>query len=145
MDTDDSLAKVDHDRIVQAVRDAEGRTSAEIRIFVHRGELKEDPVDTAQDEFVRLGMEKTRARNGVLIYLVPRAEEFAVIGDEGILKKCGEERWQEVVDKMSEYLGGDRFSDGVIEAIGYLGGVLAKHFPRKWRNPNELSDEVIES
>lgn len=145
MKTEDFLSKLDHEQIVQAIRSAEAKTSAELRIFVHRGELKEDPVGAAQKEFVRLGMDKTRDRNGVLIFLVPRAQEFAVIGDEEVHKRCGDELWQQVVDKMSEHFGSERFSEAIVEAIAYLGAVLAQHFPKKWTNPNELSDEVIET
>jgi uncharacterized membrane protein len=145
MKTEDFLNKLDHERIVQAIRAAEAETSAEIRIFVHRGELKEDPVSAAQKEFVRLGMDKTRDRNGVLIYVVPRAQEFSVIGDAEVHKRCGDELWQQVVDKMSEHFGNERFSEAMVDAIAYLGGILAQHFPRKWRNPNELSDEIIET
>jgi uncharacterized membrane protein len=135
---------IDHARIVEAVRSAEARTSAEIRIFVQRGELKGDPVAAAQEAFVRLGMEGTRGRNGVLIYLMPDAEEFTVIGDEEVLRRYGEGRWQEIVDKMGEHFQEGSFTDAMVEAIGYLGGALAQQFRRKWRNPNELSDEVIE-
>jgi uncharacterized membrane protein len=145
METKEFLSKLEHDGIVEAIRAAESKTSAEIRIYVHRGELKEDAVISAQKEFVRLGMDKTRDRNGVLIFLVPRAQEFAVIGDEEVHKRCGDQLWQQLVDKMSEHFGKERFSEAIVEAIAYLGGVLAQHFPKKWTNPNELSDEIIET
>ena len=74
----------------------------------------------------------------------PRAQEFAVIGDEEVHLRCGAELWQQVADKMSEHFGQGRFSDAIIEAIGFLAGVLTQHFPRRWRNPNELPDDVIE-
>ena len=144
MKTEDFFSKPDHERIVKAIRSAEAGTSAEIRIYVDRGELKDEPVTAGQREFVRLGMDKTRERNAVLIYIVPRAEEFAVIGDEEVHRRCGAELWQQVTDKMSEHFGNGRFSDAIIEAVAYLAGVLAQHFPRRWRNPNELSDDVIE-
>ena len=144
MKTEDFLSRLDHERIVKAIRSAEAGTSAEIRIYVDRRELKDDPVSAGQKEFIRLGMDKTRDRNAVLIYVVPRAQEFAVIGDEEVHRRCGAELWQQVADKMSEHFGNGHFSDAIIEAISYLAGVLAQHFPRGWRNPNELSDDVIE-
>ena len=145
MKTEDFFSKPDHERIVKAIRSAEAGTSSEIRIYVDRRDLKEDPVSAGQREFIRLGMDKTRERNAVLIYVAPRAQEFAVIGDEEVRRRCGAELWQQVADKMSEHFGQDQFSDAIIEAIAYLAGVLAKHFPRHWRNPNELPDDVIET
>src|SRR6476660_8696133 len=145
METEDFFSKPDHERIVKAIRSAEAGTSSEIRIYVDRRDLKEDPVSAGQREFIRLGMDKTRERNAVLIYVAPRAQEFAVIGDEEVHRRCGAELWQQVAGKMSEHFGQGQFSDAIIEAIAYLAGVLAKHFPRRWRNPNELPDDVIET
>jgi len=145
MKTEDFLSKLDHERIVKAIRSAEAGTSSEIRIYVDRRDLEDDPVSAGQREFIRLGMDKTRERNAVLIYVAPRAQEFAVIGDEEVHRRCGAELWQQVADKMSEHFGQGQFSDAIIEAIGYLAGVLAQHFPRRWRNPNELPDDVIET
>lgn len=145
METEDFLSKLDHERIVKAIRSAEAGTSSEIRIYVDRRNLEDDPVSAGQREFIRLGMDKTRERNAVLIYVAPRAQEFAVIGDEEVHRRCGAELWQQVADKMSEHFGQGRFSDAIIEAIGYLAGVLTQHFPRRWRNPNELPDDVIET
>jgi len=47
-------------------------------------------------------MNKTAARNSVLIYIAPRAHKFAVLGDAGIHEKCGEALWQSVVAKMRQ-------------------------------------------
>ena len=145
METEDFLSKLDHERIVKAIRSAEAGTSSEIRIYVDRRDLEDDPVSAGQREFIRLGMDKTRERNAVLIYVAPRAQEFAVIGDEEVHRRCGAELWQQVADRMSEHFGQGRFSDAIIEAIGYLASVLTQHFPRRWRNPNELPDDVIET
>jgi len=138
------MSELEHDRIVQAIRSAEAKTSGEIRLYIHRGNLNEDPVVAAQDAFVKLGMTKTEEQNGVLIYVAPQAQEFAVIGGEEIHERCGDEVWQHVADKMSEHFSNARFSEGIIEAVAYLGGVLAQHFPRKSDNPNELPDDIIE-
>jgi len=144
MRTKEFLSKLEHEQILEAIRKAEVSTSGEIRLYIHRGRLKGGPVEAARREFVRLGMNKTEEQNGVLIYIAPQAQEFAVIGGEAVHEKCGEELWQRVADKMSDHFGRERFSDGIIEAIAYLGAVLEQHFPGKPVNPNELSDEIIE-
>jgi uncharacterized membrane protein len=145
MRTREFLSKLEHDRVIQAIREAEVKTSGEIRVFVQRGKLKSDPLVAAQRKFHRLGMHKTRERNAVLIFVAPRVHKFAVVGDHRIHEKCGEEFWQHVVKRMRTHFQNEKFSDALIEAIKELGSALATHFPQTVRNTNELPDDVIES
>ena len=145
MRTKEFLSRLDHDRIVSAIREAESRTSAQIRIYLQRGELKGDPLGDAQRQFQQLEMHKTRERNGVLIFIAPRAQKFAVVGDEGIHQKCGAEYWQGVVDQMREHFKGERFSDAIVTGISEVGTALAKYFPKSETGTNELPDEIVES
>ena len=73
---------VQHDSIVAAIREAEHKTSGRIRVSISPKHVDE-PVVAAQVEFMRLGMDKSPERNGVLIFVAPRSHKFAVIGDEG--------------------------------------------------------------
>jgi uncharacterized membrane protein len=144
MRTKDFLGKLDHDRIVGAIKDAEAKTSGQIRVFVQRGELDGDALDYAQKRFQKLGMQATDERNAVLIFVVPRAREFAVIGDHGVHQKCGDEFWQQLVSKMRDHFRNENFTDALVEAIQEAGALLARHFPKKASAPNELPDEIIE-
>ena len=144
MRTKEFLSNLEHDRIVQAIRDAESRTSGEIRVYVQRGTLSADPLIVAQKRFRRLGMHKTREHNAVLIFVAPRAHKFAIIGDKAIHERCGEEFWQHIVDGMRAHFQNEKFSHALTEAINEVGKVLAAHFPRTSANPNELPDEIVE-
>ena len=142
MRTKEFISKLDHDRIVQAIRDAETKSSAEIRVYVQRGELKDDVLNIAQARFHKLGMHQTEGRNGVLILVAPRVHKFAVVGDEGIHTRCGNELWERVVAKMREHFRAERFSDAIVDAVHDVGEVLARHFPRQAGDRNELPDVV---
>ena len=142
MRTKEFISRLDHDRIVQAIRDAERRTSGEIRVYLQRGELKKDVLTLAQERFHRLGMHETNARNGVLIFVAPRVHQFAVVGDEAIHQRCGNELWEAVVAKMREHFRSERFSDAIVDATHDIGEVLARHFPRQSGDTNELPDRV---
>ena len=144
MRTNEFLRKLEHDRIVGAIRDAESKTTAEIRVFIQRGELAADPLFAAQKRFQHLGMHRTSEHNGVLIFVAPRARKFAVIGDQGIHERCGEGYWQTLVDDMGGHFRNERFSDAIIGAIEEVGTVLARHFPKVSDDENELSDEIVE-
>jgi uncharacterized membrane protein len=144
MRTKEFLSKLDDERIIQTIREQEARSSAQIGIYIQRGELPGDPLEAAQARFQKSGMHKTKHRNAVLIFVAPRAHKFAVIGDEGIHTKCGNELWQRVVQKMETHFKQERFSDAIVDAIHDIGQVLAEQFPRTGGEKNELPDEVAE-
>jgi uncharacterized membrane protein len=145
MRTKDFLDKLDHDRIVTAIKEAEAKTSGEIRVYVQRGELDGDALGYAQKKFQKLGMQATKERNGVLIFVVPRARKLAVIGDEGVHQKCGDQFWQELVERMRAHFQKEKFTDALVEAIEETGKLLARHFPKTAAPRNELPDEIIEA
>jgi uncharacterized membrane protein len=145
MRTKDFLDKLEHDRIVSAIKTAEANTSGQIRVYVQRGELAGDPLIASQKQFQKLGMQATRERNGILIFVVPRARKFAVIGDEGIHRKCGDEFWEQLVEGMRAHFQKENFTDALVEAIEEAGKLLARHFPKTAAPQNELPDEIIES
>jgi uncharacterized membrane protein len=118
-----------HDSVVVAIRDAEHKTTGEIRVSISPKHV-DDPVATAQTEFLRLGMSKSSERNGVLIFVAPRAHKFAVIGDEGVHKKCGDVFWQELAKAMTGYFRKSEFTEGIIHGVQKAGELLAEHFPR---------------
>ncbi len=142
MRTRDFLSKVEHDRIVQAIREAESKTSGEIRVFIQRGKLNADPLVAAQKKFRQLRMHATRERNAVLIFVAPRAHKFAVVGDKTIHEKCGDEFWQRIVDGMRVHFQNEKFSHALAEAIREIGKLLATHFPKRAGSANELPDEI---
>lgn len=144
MRTREFLSKLEHDRIVEAIREAESKTSGEIRVLIQRGKLKSDPLVAAQRKFHRLGMHKSRERNAVLIFVAPRAHKFAVVGDRAIHEMSGEQLWQRIVDGMRTRFQSEKFTDALVEAIHDIGSVLASHFPKTSGDENELPDDLIE-
>jgi uncharacterized membrane protein len=117
-----------HDSIVAAIHDAEHKTTGEIRVSISPKHI-EDAVATAQAEFLRLGMNKSPERNGVLIFVAPRAHKFAVIGDAGVHAKCGDEFWRQLADAMAGYFRKSEFTPGIIHGVQKAGELLAEHFP----------------
>ena len=143
MRTKQFLSKLEHKRIVEAVRAAEANTSGEVRVYIQRGNLKGDPLIAAQRKFHRLGLHRTADRNAVLIYVAPRAHKFAVVGDQAIHEKCGDDLWQQLIERMQQHFRNEKFSDALIEAIQETGKALVAHFPKR-STSTELPDETIE-
>lgn len=142
MRTKEFLGKLEHDAIVKGIRDAESKTSGEIRVFIQRGTLEGDPLPAAQRRFHKLGMHKMPERNAVLIFVAPRAHKFAIVGDEAIHQKCGKELWERIVQKMHDHFRNEKFSEAIVDAIREIGHALAAHFPRRSTFTGELPDEV---
>jgi uncharacterized membrane protein len=137
------LQKLDDDRVAQAIADAEGVTSGEIRVFVTERDLgKDDVLTRATARFEKLGMTKTRERNAVLLYFAPLAQKYAIIGDRGIHEQCGQPFWDEVAAEMGRLLKNEQFTEAVVGAVKKVGDVLARHFPRRADDQNELPNKV---
>jgi uncharacterized membrane protein len=145
MQTNAFIKTLDNDRIVAAILDAEGRSRGEIRVHVTNQPTAEVEA-AARAQFEKLDMTKTALRNGVLIYVAPRSQKFAVIGDAGIHERCGPAFWTDIAAAMEADFRAGRFTDGIVKGIEATGEALARHFPREGKTPdaNELPDDVTE-
>ena len=137
------MARLEHDRIVKAIVAAEAKTSGEIRVFIQRGEI-DDVVAAARTRFQKLGMTATRERNAVLIFVAPRSQKFAVIGDEGIHQQCGDAFWRQLVEAIGDHFKREEFTSAIVQAIEVAGERLAQHFRRRDGDRNELPNRVEE-
>src|SRR5216117_835816 len=106
---------IDHEEIREAIQKAEHRTSGEIRVSVARlfwGNVHK----AAEKAFVRLGMTRTKDRNGVLFLVVAVVSERFRRGD---------------------------FTGGLIRGIEEVGEQLSTHFPYvAAADVDELPDDV---
>jgi uncharacterized membrane protein len=135
------LSEEDLASIARAIAQAEGQTSAEIRVHLDHA-CKDDALPRAIRIFERLGMHRTAARNGVLIYIAVTDRKLAVIGDKGIHDQVGDTYWRELVDTVRERMRRQQSREGLIHALGEVGTALARHYPRRPDDRNELSDDV---
>lgn len=137
------FSKLDSDRIVSAIAEAERRSSGEIRVHVTL--RKPDDLESrARRRFERLGMTKTAERNGVLFYIAPTVRRFQILGDSGIHERCGPDFWKEVAAEMEESFRRGEFTEGVVRGVGKVGDILARHFPRSNADKNELPNAIDE-
>lgn len=139
----DFIHKLDDEQVVAAIAEAERKTSGEIRVFVSRRALGNDVVmDRAARQFQELGMTRTQDRNGVLLYFVPHEQQFAVVGDEGIHARCGQDFWEHVAAEIRRELANDHFTEALVGAVREVGEALARHFPAREQDRDELSNDV---
>ena len=137
------FSKLDSNRIVSAIAEAERRSSGEIRVHVTL--RKPDDLEArARRRFERLGMTKTAERNGVLFYIAPAVRRFQILGDSGIHERCEPEFWKQIASEMEESFRRGEFTDGVIRGVEKVGDQLARHFPRTAADKNELPNVIDE-
>ena len=145
MQANNFLGALDHERIVKAIQDAEARSRGEVRVHVSRQAVAAVHSAAAR-QFEALGMTRTAERNGVLLFVAPVSQTFAVIGDEGIHARCGPDFWKDVAAAMETDFRAGRYTDGIVKGVARVGEALATHFPREegTADTNELSNEVTE-
>ncbi len=145
----DILTKDEMTQIASKISDVEKETVGEIRVSLRRTRsFKERNLaiyDLAVKNFYELGMEKTKDKTGVLIYLLLSDKKFQIIGDEGINKKVSKEFWDVIAMKVAEYFRENKFVEGLSFAITEVGTVLRREFPMKAGDTNELSNDVVVS
>ena len=134
--------ELDDARIVEAIREAEARSSGEVRVYVSDGAVN-DPVSAAREQFARMGMHATAEHNGVLIFVAPRSRNFAIVGDEAVHARCGQSFWTDVAAAMSRRFAMDHPTEGIVLGIRKAGELLASHFPCRPDDRNELPNELV--
>lgn len=130
--------------IVEAVQQAEKKTSGEIRVFVENRCSFMDALDRAVEIFRYLKMHETAERNAVLVYVAMKDRQLAVFGDEGIHQKVGNEYWNKEVQKMISNFNRDDYAEGISGCVKAIGEALYTYFPyNNTTDKNELPDDIV--
>ena len=140
----DFFTEEEKQQLVEAIQKAEQQTSGEVRIFLESKCKYVDALDRAQEIFFSLKMNETEQRNGTLIYVAVKDKQAAVLGDEGIHQKVGQQYWEDVVKKMLLEFKNRKLADGICRGIHDLGEALKLYFPyNSDTDKNELPDEIV--
>lgn len=135
------FSKEEEQKMIVAIREAEKKTSGEIRIHLER-KIEGDLFVHAAKVFEQLGMTQTKERNGVLIFFVIQSHQFVILGDAGIHEKVRQGFWDDEARKMSDYFKRDQFVEGIILTVKQVGTKLQSYFPYQDRDINELPDVI---
>lgn len=141
------LTQEEMDKIAASIAEVEKKTIGEIRVNIQKTRTLKNRnlsvYDLAIQSFYELGMEKTKVKTGVLIFLLMSDKKFQIIGDEGVNKKVSKEYWDILAMNVAEYFQSNKFVEGICFAVDEVGKVLIKEFPMKSGDTNELSNEVV--
>lgn len=137
----DFLTKKEEEEVIEAIRQAELRTSGEIRVHLER-HCETPPLERAKILFHELKMDNTKAENGVLIYVAIDDHKFAICGDRGINEKVPADFWESTKELMQSDFKQRKFKQGLIDGIEHAGEQLRTYFPWDTDDSNELSNEI---
>lgn len=87
---------------------------------------------------------RTRANTAILLYLSLAEHRAEIVADATISARVAPERWGRAMDALLGHVRQDRAGEGMVEAIGLIGAILAEQVPKSPDNPNELPNRLIE-
>lgn len=137
----DFLRTLEDTKLAAAIREAESRTSGEIRVWISRRPIG-DALEAAQLRFQKLAMAKTRERNAVLLYFAPRTRSFAIVGDTGVHERCGQAFWEKLAAQLTHDIHEMPMTEAIEGAIRTVGDLLAVHFPVQSDDRDELPNTI---
>ncbi len=137
------LSPEDAATVVAAIRASEKLTSGEIRVYMETKNKFMEPLDRAKEVFVELEMERTKLRNGILIYVATKHREFCVLADEGINAKVETNVWQNAALIIQQNFSKNQYVDGLVGTVNFVGTVLQQYFPYDSADKNELPDNIV--
>jgi len=134
-------------RISDKIKEMEKKTAGEIIVSIKEKRSFRQKKNTirqlAEDEFYRLGINKTRDETGILLFLLLAERQFYILADKGINGKVAPDTWDNIKNKMQEIFSEGEFCKGILSGVEDVGNILAEYFPVKQYDTNELSDRVV--
>lgn len=136
------LNKAEEQRLVQRIVEFERHTSVELRIHIAAKASKGGAFEDAKKVFVKLGIQNTKLRNGLLVFIAVKSHDIVCLGDDGIHQKVGQAFWQKGVELLKESFSKGDYYIGFDSMLGFFEKELKQHFPPETDQGNELSNEI---
>ena len=134
-------------QIESAIKASERLHDGELRFAVEAGLplpfLKTTTRKRAEALFGQLGVWDTEHNSGVLIYVQLVDHRIEIVADRGISARVEQAQWNAICRAMEDEFKRREFLKGALQAIEAITALLARHFPPRGRNPNELADKPV--
>jgi putative membrane protein len=113
------------------------------RVFISDREIDEEVQEAALTGFFKEELYRTRDETGILIFISVFEHRVWVLADRGINAKVDKGQWDSVVAHMVSGIKEGRQADAICEGITEVGTILAKHFPVREDDVDELDNLII--
>ncbi len=107
--------------------------------------IKKDRCDKmALTNFYKMGIDNTKNRRALLIFVAKRERLVKIIADDGISGMIPNDKWQEIVDDFIPKAKEGKFGEGILEILQKSEPMLVKLFPKDGTSEHKISNEVVE-
>ena len=113
------------------------------RFFIPTSRRDAEVREKALSEFREQGLDRTRDATGILFLVSLFERRVYVLADHGIYDKIKQASLDVYAEMVSRGVAEKRGADALCDAIKSAGDELAKYFPRKDDDANELPDKVL--
>ncbi len=137
------------ERIEGAIKASETAHDGELRFAVEAGlDLLPllravTPRGRAIEVFSQLRVWDTEYNSGVLIYVQFVDRRIEIVADRGINAEVAQAEWDAICHRMEESFQAGRFQEGVLKGVEEITALLARHFPPRGTNIDELPDRPV--
>ena len=133
--------------ISNKIKEFETLTAGEISVSIKEkrkfSQRNKSIKEIEEEEFFRLRIDKTRDKTGILIFLMLTDRQFHIMADKGIHEKVADSTWDDIKNQIQDFFVKGKFAEGLIWGVEEVGKILAKHFPIKPDDTNEISNRVM--
>lgn len=140
-------------RVLQAIEHAiassEKRHDAELRFAVEAGLplavllRGQTARQRAVEVFSQLRVWDTEHNSGVLVYVQLIDRKVEILADRGIDALVPQVEWDAICRRIEQRYRKGEFEQGTLDAIEEISMRLARHFPPREANPNELPNRPV--
>jgi uncharacterized membrane protein len=134
--------------IEEAIAQSEREHSGEVRFAVEPALdtsallAGESARERALEVFSLLRLWDTDERNGVLIYLLLADRDIEIVADRG-LNVVQAAEWEAICKTMEQALRRGQFQQALVDGVRAVSRLVARHFPRRAADRNELPDRPV--
>ena len=101
------------------------------------------PHELAFKDFDKLGVNNTKEKTGILIFIIFEERYYDIIADEGIYSKIPNSTWNMLEVRLKGEFRKENYFNGLLHLIKNMEKILAKEFPAKTDDEDEISKEIV--
>lgn len=92
----------------------------------------------AREQFHRQGIHTTSDRAGMLLFLSLKEHYAEILPDLGIAGKESETTWHSIIEALTTQMQAGHLTEACLQAIEACAEILARHYPPRPQDQNEL-------
>lgn len=114
------------------------------KFFILPKQMEKRVLLEAETQFFKKGIQNTRDKTGILIYISIYEKKVIILADEGINNRVPQDYWQLRVNEIINGIKTGRATLSLTNTITEIGNELQKYFPIRIDDEDELENLIVE-